>query len=158
MSAARDSDAPHDCYADDLNPRSDTLAVLVRIALALERLGAALQVPVPHAETGPAHDLFSLDRIAEHLGVSKRWVQRHLRPTMRSGPRGKAWYRLADVEAQVACCATPAEPEARRGAPSRARGSVGRARSTTLRPSSAEVAAVEEALRAGLAKPTRRPR
>ena len=154
MSAANSPDRQHDQLSSDHVTHADTLAVLVRIALALERLGSALRAPDRPVDLGPAHDLFSLDRIATHLGVSKRWVQRHLRPTIRSGPRGKAWYRLEDVEAQVVCRGASTTPNASRDARTSARGPL----SKSPRPSSDEVAAVESELRLGLAKPARRPR
>jgi hypothetical protein len=45
-----------------------------------------------------------LDRasVAVWLGVSARWVARHLTPTSQARRGGRAWYRRDDVERQLA--------------------------------------------------------
>jgi hypothetical protein len=53
--------------------------------------------------SAPADTRFlSRSDIARHLRVSTRWVERHLRPTAQASKRGRAWYTLEDVEAQLA--------------------------------------------------------
>ena len=46
--------------------------------------------------------LLSRRQVAEWLVVSKRWVERHLRPSAQAAPRGRAWYSRRDVEEQLA--------------------------------------------------------
>ena len=43
---------------------------------------------------------------AKRLGVSTRWIERHLKPVAQASARGRAWYSDADIERQLASRAT----------------------------------------------------
>lgn len=156
MRAAKDVVNPHELTLDHLEFAPDALAVLMRIARALERLASHGRQPDLPPLSPPASELLGLEALALHLGVSKRWVQRHVRPTFRSSPRGRSWYRISDVEEQIRAADLTA-PISRRGS------SEGvdepRIRYPNRRAvvsSSAEVQDVERELRSKLATPPRR--
>lgn len=136
----------------------DLVDAIDRARLAIEGVRDAilgLAAPRPEVEADP---LLDLDALAAHLGVSTRWVQRNLRPSLRASARGKGWYRMSDVEAQLGVIGSAPMTRTR----SRARAAKTPSANTTSTVSRVEspneIAELEAKLRASLAKPTRRSR
>lgn len=133
----------------------DTLDALHRVAIALEGILDAIASNKRIVAATSTDGLMSQDELAEQLGVSSRFVQRHIAPSLRTGPRGKKFYRLRDVEEQLAASTTPAID--RSNGPQRTRSTRGIANpSPAPREVSAEVGAIEAKLRASLNKPRRK--
>ncbi len=80
-------------------PCAGHLTVEHEILEALGRIEKALAMPL--RPTSPAPDLLDRREVAAWLGVSTRWVERHLRPTSQPRAGGRAWYTRADVEDQM---------------------------------------------------------
>ncbi len=99
-----------------------------------------------HADVAPP-TLLDRRAVAEWLGVSTRWVERHLVPSLRARVGGKSWYRPDDIEKQleIGQPCTSSAPRAGRAA-----------RSAPCASSSREALEVEAQLRASLAKPKRK--
>lgn len=132
-----------------------SVAAIRRIADALERIAARLDVLVPLSvvpTSSSGDDLVSMDELCARLGTSKRWVQRHIKPTARASARGRAWYRLSDVEAQIAL--GPAVVD--RGNKKRARGVPTVARDMSASSSAPEVLDVERRLRMSVSSQRKR--
>lgn len=129
----------------------DIASSLRRIADALER---ALSPRSAHTlPSSPDAEVVDIRQLATLLAVSTRWVQRHLRPSFRASTRGKAFYRVADVEAQLAVAA----PAKTARTTTRAKPKPITTTSTTVprREAEADIAAVEARLRAAMTTPRR---
>lgn len=45
--------------------------------------------------------MMSRQQVAKWLGVSVRWVERHVTPLAQKSRRGRAWYSASDVQRQI---------------------------------------------------------
>lgn len=124
--------------------------VLARIADALELIASSLSRENQGRVDSRHETLLSRAEIARVLGVSVRWVDRHLTPSHRATPGGRAWYRRADVEAQLTTSGAGVDVAAPR------LGSKRRSSRTPASSVDADVREVEAQLRASLAKPKRK--
>lgn len=160
MSASLDSDQ-HLSHHDTPSPITlrDLVDALDRTRRAIESVRDAIaRLTVPDA-SDVRDPLLDIDALAARLGVSTRWVQRHLRPSLRASARGKGWYRLSDVETQLAVMEEPRTSRPR----TKARSSP-TTKSTPTKPvlrraeAPDAIAEMETKLRASLSNPTRRTR
>src|SRR5688572_29043656 len=73
-------------------------ALLKRVVMLLEHIAARLG----GSEAPRDEQLMTKAEVARRLGVSTRWVERHLAPSSQPARRGRAWYSADDVETQLA--------------------------------------------------------
>lgn len=69
-------------------------------------IGSLLRLETLTAATAPRDEedeekLLGKRDVADRLGVSCRWIERHLRPTLQARRGGRSWYRWSDVVEQV---------------------------------------------------------
>jgi hypothetical protein len=74
---------------------------------ALARIEGLLANGQPAAD---GDELLDRRAVAAWLGVSTRWVARHLSPTAQPQRGGRAWYRRSDVERQLEALRPSAVP------------------------------------------------
>lgn len=76
-------------------PQSDWM-----ILVELRRIREVLLKQTEHER------LLTKAQAAKRLGVSVRWIERHVKPVAQASARGRAWYSEADIERQLASRAT----------------------------------------------------
>lgn len=91
------------------DPDSEQLAQTLDL---LRRTVALLEGITGRLDDARGERLLTKAGVARRLGVSTRWVERHLTPTAQPARRGRAWYAEEDVERQLASWRRDAEARA----------------------------------------------
>jgi hypothetical protein len=70
-----------------------------RIAVAMESIAASLSALVAHTEDNTTR--LTKEQLAKTLGVSSRWIERNIRPSLRAARGGRSWYAEEHVREQL---------------------------------------------------------
>lgn len=85
-----------DAVDDPPSQRLDRVTAILRETVAL------LETIVRRLDAPTREKLLTKQEVARQLGVSTRWVERHIVPIAQPTRRGRAWYSAEDVEHQLA--------------------------------------------------------
>jgi hypothetical protein len=106
---------------------------------------------VAATDSHDASALLSRQQVASWLKVSKRWVERHLRPWSQPQSRGRAWYTHADVQEQLSRLNERIKPRSARTpsaeSPARRKARAGASKEVKVTQADHEVQSIESRLR-----------